>query len=432
MKSAQKSVDRYALEESHKYYQEAFDLLRDHPERTIDKDRLLIDLLLKWAIVFYYRADFATLIELLASHKKLAESIGDKAQLGMFYAWLGWSIYFKERFRESHGYLSKALEIGKETGDQRLIAYASMWLSWSHMSLGELDKAIASGDRAIELSKLFPLDHYIYFKTLGAQGFAYWMKGDRKKTFETGKEMENFGERHANLRSLSFGRIVLGCSVFVEGDFQSALQCFQQAQVSADPLYYHGARLMEGGCHLLCGQVQKALEILEATLHAGRGMGMEWFDTMVKIFLGVATIAQGSMNRGLTMLVDCVETCVRNERRFYQAYSEYVLGNVYLQIVQGEGDLGLTTAIKNIGFLVKSVPFAARKAENHLNKAIEVAGEIDAKGILGQALLDLGRLHKAKKRKNSARECMDKAIEHFKLCEAETFLEQANEALESL
>jgi hypothetical protein len=138
------------------------------------------------------------------------------------------------------------------------------------------------------------------------------------------------------------------------------------------------------------------------------------------------------MNRGLAMLVDCVETCVRNERRFYQAYSEYLLGNVYLQIVQGEGDLGLTTAIKNIGFLVKSVPFAARKAENHLNKAIEVAGEIGAKGILGQALLDLGRLHKAKKRKNSARECMDKAIEHFKLCEAETFLEQANEALESL
>ncbi|MEE9609978.1 MAG: AAA family ATPase, partial [Desulfatiglandales bacterium] len=186
MKSAQKSVDRYALEESHKYYQEAFDLLLDQPERTQDKDRLLIDLLLKWAIVFYYRADLGALIELLTPQKKLAESLGDKVRLGMFYAWLGWGIYFKERFLESHGYLSKALEIGKETGDQRLIAYASTWLAWSHASLGEFDKAIASGDTAFELSKLFPLDHYLYFKPLAGQGFTYWFKGDRKKTFEIG------------------------------------------------------------------------------------------------------------------------------------------------------------------------------------------------------------------------------------------------------
>jgi class 3 adenylate cyclase/tetratricopeptide (TPR) repeat protein len=430
-KSAQKSLDRYALEESHKYYQEAFDLLRDHPESGRDKDRLVIDLLLKWAIVFYYRADFTTLIELLTPQIKLAESLGDKAQLGMFYAWLGWAIYFKERLKESHGYLSRALEIGKETGDQRLIAYASTWLAWSHMSLGEFDKAIASGDRAVELSKLFPLDHYLYFKPLGAQGFVYWMKGDRKKTFETGQKMENFGEQQANLRSLSFGRIVLGCSDLVEGDFQSALQWFQQAQISADPIYYHGARLMEGGCHLLCGQIQLAFEIMEATLHAGRGMGLEWFDTMVKIFLGVATIAKGSMNTGLNMLEDCVQICIKNERRFFQAYSEYLLGNVYLQIVQGEGDLGLQTVIKNIGFLVKSVPFAAKKAENHLNKAIEVARKIGAEGILGQAHLDLGRLHQAKKRKDRARECLGKAIEHFEICEAETFLTQAKVALES-
>ena len=431
MKSAQKSVDRYALEESHKYYQEAFDLLLDHPERTQDKDRLLIDLLLKWAYVFYYRADFGALIKLLTPQKELAESLGDKVLLGMFYAWLGWGIYFKERFLESHGYLSKALELGKETDDQRLIAYASTWLAWCHMSLGEFDKAIASADMALELSKLFPLDHYLHFKPLGAQGFTYWYKGDKKKTFEIGKIMENFGERHANLRSLCFGRFLISSSYLVEGDFKSALQWYQRTQVSADPLYYHAGRMMEGGCHLLCGDIQKAFEILEATLHAGRGLGLEWFDTMVKIFLGVATIAKGSMNQGLNMLEECVQTCVRNKRRYFHAYSEYILGNVYFQIVQGEGDLGLTSIIKNIGFLMKNIPFAAKKAENHLNKAIEIAGEIGAKGILAQAHFDLGRLHQAKKRKNRAKECMAKAIEQFELCEAETFLAQAKVALES-
>jgi hypothetical protein len=41
-------------------------------------------------------------------------------------------------------------------------------------------------------------------------------------------------------------------------------------------------------------------------------------------------------------------------------------------------------------------------------------------------------LHKAKKRKDLARECISKAIELFELCEAEIYLKQAKEALESL
>jgi hypothetical protein len=123
---------------------------------------------------------------------------------------------------------------------------------------------------------------------------------------------------------------------------------------------------------------------------------------------------------------------VRNKRRYFHAYSEYILGKVYLQIVQGEGDFNLTTVIKNISFLVKNIPFAAKKAENHLNKAIEVAREIGAEGILGQAHLDLGRLHHAKKRKDRAIECMTRAIEYFEQCEAETFLTHAKEALDSL
>ena len=93
---------------------------------------------------------------------------------------------------------------------------------------------------------------------------------------------------------------------------------------------------------------------------------------------------------------------------------------------------GLSAIMRNIGFIVKNVPFAAKKAERHFDKSIEVAREIGAKGILGQAYLDLGRLHKAKKTKEKARQCITKATEYFELCEAETFLKQAREELESI
>jgi tetratricopeptide (TPR) repeat protein len=75
---------------------------------------------------------------------------------------------------------------------------------------------------------------------------------------------------------------------------------------------------------------------------------------------------------------------------------------------------------------------SAGKAADHLNKAIEVAHEIGAKGSLGDAYLDLGRLHVVGQRKEEARECISKAIDLFEQCEIETPLKAAREVLASL
>jgi tetratricopeptide (TPR) repeat protein len=88
--------------------------------------------------------------------------------------------------------------------------------------------------------------------------------------------------------------------------------------------------------------------------------------------------------------------------------------------------------LKNIGFLIKNVPSASRKAEYHFNKAIETAKEIEANGYMAHAYLDLGLFHKAKNRKQQASRCISEAIKLFEQCGAVVYLKQANEALESL
>ena len=55
-----------------------------------------------------------------------------------------------------------------------------------------------------------------------------------------------------------------------------------------------------------------------------------------------------------------------------------------------------------------------------------------AKIIFGGTYFDFGVLHKAKKRKDQAKECITKAIKLFELCEADVYKEHANEVLESL
>jgi predicted ATPase len=88
VKSGEKSVNRFALEESHQYFKEAFDILVNKPDKTKEEEGLLIDILIKWAFVFYYRAAFRDMIDLFDAYKDLAEALDDKARLGMFYGWL--------------------------------------------------------------------------------------------------------------------------------------------------------------------------------------------------------------------------------------------------------------------------------------------------------------------------------------------------------
>jgi tetratricopeptide (TPR) repeat protein len=108
------------------------------------------------------------------------------------------------------------------------------------------------------------------------------------------------------------------------------------------------------------------------------------------------------------------------------------MGMVYSKIAQGGGEKkDFSFLMKNVGFLIKTVPFAHKKAEEYFNIAIKTAGEIGAKSYLGQAYLELGQLHKAKGKTEKARECINHAIDAFEKCEADVFLKQAREALAS-
>jgi hypothetical protein len=88
--------------------------------------------------------------------------------------------------------------------------------------------------------------------------------------------------------------------------------------------------------------------------------------------------------------------------------------------------------MRNFGFLVTNLPFASKKAEKHFVTAIDVTKEIGAKCFLGQACLNLGLLHKAKGRKDKAREFISRAAQIFEECKADLYVQRAGEALSTL
>ena len=433
MKSGEKSLKRYAVEESHQYYQEAFDLLKNKPGMTDEEKRLLIDLLNKWALVFYYRGDFNALVSLFRDHEGLAEFLTARAALGMFDGWLGFGLFCNGKAKESYDYLWKALKTGEEIEDRRLIGYACAWLTWTCAELGLLEKALAFGQRAQDISRSFESDQYLYFKSLGGLAFTYFQSGETRKALEASKALLDYGERHSNTRSLVIGHGIMGGGYALRGDFHSAIEWMESGtRLAVDPLYSQLLRLHLGSIYLFSNQLDKAETAIEEVLSYSEKFGAGVIRIPASIFMGVLLIAKGKMSQGLKLLEEGQRECLENEWRTVYARSEYVLGKVYSQIVEGTEPISLSTMAKNIGFLIKNVPFASKKAEEHFNRAIEVAKEIGAKGTMGMAYLDLGLLYRMKGKTEQAKRCLSEALQIFEETEAEGFLKQAKEALASL
>jgi tetratricopeptide (TPR) repeat protein len=432
MKSGEKSLARYAVEEAHQYFKEAFDILTTKTDKSEAEKLALIDILNSWAYAYYYLGEFKEFNNLFKSHKDLAESLDDKARLGMFYAWFGTALFMVGKAKDSYECLCKALEIGENSGNQKAVGYACTWLAWACGELGLFAEGISFGNRAQKIAESFPSDQYLFFKSLGGLSYINFWKGDTKRVFEGAKLLLEYGERNSNSRSKVFGHWVNGWAYSLTGDMNSYQKsCEKAIGVALDPWYSEFPKINLGYALLFGGQFQEAEDVLQWVLNFCEERAIGELSELAYISLAPTLIAKGHMKQGLRMLEERQQNLIRNQRRAVYALSESVLGKVYSQIATGPIP-AFSIMAKNIGFLVKNVPFAGKKAEEHFNKAIELAKEIGAKSVLGTTYLDLGLLYKARKRSDQARQCISKAIQIFEECEAKVYLKQAKELLASL
>jgi class 3 adenylate cyclase/tetratricopeptide (TPR) repeat protein len=434
MKAGEKCYERYTVEESHQYYKEAFDILSNKTDRSKDEDILLIDLLIQWSSVYYVRGDMTGLESLLKSHEAWVSSLGDEARLGMFHAWRGWSLNWKEKYHESYRHLSQALEIGERINNSKVIGYSSCWLTQTCSNLGLLDEALACGRRAQEISEMMPSDRSLFRMTFFGMALHHCYRGEKKGTADCGRILLDYGEKHADERCKAFGHVALGMSFIAAGDHDRAIECFKKAiQVSLEPLIQYAAKIALGLSYVSTGRFREAESICEDVIKFTEEFGFEFAGSGAQGFMGIVMITKGDVARGINIVENIIQQLLENGSRWRYAVMNHMLGRVYSQIAQGGGgEKSFSFLLKNIGFLIKTVPFATRKAEGYFHTAIETAKEIGAKSVLGQAYLDLGRLHKAKGRLADARTCISQAVQSFQECEAEVYLKQAREALASL
>ena len=190
IKAGKKSYNRYAIAEANQYYRNAFDLLKDKPDKSQEENNLLADLIIDWSNVFNNLGEYARLMELLQQHVNLAESLSDKERRGMFYAWFGWALNRREYLKDAYQYLKEALSLGRETGSERVIGYACAFLALSCSDLGLLEEAVTFGDEAQKVTMLLDSDKDLFRITHAGLGYAHYFKGYGKKTIDSPSQLQ--------------------------------------------------------------------------------------------------------------------------------------------------------------------------------------------------------------------------------------------------
>jgi class 3 adenylate cyclase/tetratricopeptide (TPR) repeat protein len=433
VRSGEKSLSRFSLEEAHQYFKEAYDILSGKILAKKDDRIFFTDLLIKWTPVFNYRCAYSELIDLLKVHEPLASSLDDKERLGMFYSWLGLALWGGGDYRGSYQILLKALGLGEDVKSGKVIGYSCAWLSRSCLDLGLLEDAVVFGNRALEITRSLRSDKELFRYSVFGLGYAYYFRGECRKAHELGQLLLDYGQTQADMRMTAMGYIIIGMGRFVSGDLMSANEYFQKAvQRSIDPLLACIGKLLIGYSYLGNDQVSKAEETLEDVMRFCSTGGFEFVRTVAHGFQGLVLIAKGDLTKGLNIAEDVRKAFHEQGNKYRYALFNYLLGKVYSSINQRKGTRRLSFLVHNFGILIRSVLISSKKAEEYLNIAIAVAEEIGAKGLLGQAYLELGALYKAKRKTAQARKYISKAINVFQQCEAEEYLKQARDTLASL
>jgi class 3 adenylate cyclase/tetratricopeptide (TPR) repeat protein len=379
--SGRKSLQKYAVQESHEYYQRAFQIMEQTRGDAEEEKWLFVEFLNEWAPVFYYRADFGGLRRLFLEHQALAEALSDKALLGSFYVWLCVSLFnFAGRMKESYELNLKALEMCRNASNTALgMGYANIIWCCAEMKL--VEEGMQYGEEV--LAKRDNLEPMGYVLSLGGLGMIYIFTGDSQKNFELGRNLVEYGESHSDLRSTVVGHICTSYGHYSAGDFAKAVEWSQKAvELSNDPIFSVWPKLVLANFFIQTGKFQEADEILREIIPFCQHLGMYYIVDWAQSLYGAALMAGGQYSRGMKMITEAARAFTEDGRFVSLYFLEFALAEIYLLMASQRPRLGFWTIIKNLGFILKEVPFARHKAETYLRRIIQVGQEIGATGFM--------------------------------------------------
>ncbi len=433
IKSGEKSIRRYAIDESHGYFSQAYELMQDLGETTTRDCEIKLDLVTRWAIVFYYEGNYKKLDDILRINEHLLSKVNNEEFKGMFLNWQGNVFWVRGQYTSARDNLLKAYKIGETIQSNRVLGYTATWLSWVYSDLGQYEKGIKFAKNAIDISTKIKDDHYLYFKPEAGIAANYFFSGNGKGGIETGDRLIEYGNKYSQVRSQGMGYIFKACGYINTGDIDQAVALSKKAvSIAGDPFYKLGFSTILAMAYLQNDEIKKAKEVSKSFLKFSDRFGCENYGALHQLVLGIALIDEGRINKGYNLLKIYEQRLKDQERLSGLILAWLFLGKVFSLIALKKKKVSVLTMLKNIGFIIKHVPSAEKTAVEYFSRVIELAEEIKANGMAAQAHLELGLLYKGKKKTQKAKTHLKTAISIFETIGSDIYLEQARKEIYSL
>lgn len=442
-RAAEKSLRIYALAEAERRFRQAWDLLEAAPGCA--DDLFVADLVLQWARLYYYRKDFKGLIALLEPMVPRVEASGDRRRLALLLFWLGYSHSFGGRGETAQALLERSLALGEALGDDECIGYACMGLLWARAYWGRVFETPGGpgqsggassacdrlGERALAIAERLG-DVYLASKCLLGLWSHRLLRWRYAEARQLAQRLVDLGRTASDARTVAVGLWALGFVNSQDERYEEGIANARESlRLSPDPLDQLTARCVEGMCLALMGRAEgvAVLRDVRRDLVAGDYV---YPLTGVDIAYGGAMVLAGQMAAGVRWIEEAIERFRAWDNETQPPFGHLILGEIYLGMASGQEKPPLRVILANLGFLLRTLPAARRKARYHLEAATETARAVGMPGLLARSLYGLGLLCTLERRWAQARACLVEAQEIAVSLTSDLVEERIRIALESL
>jgi DNA-binding winged helix-turn-helix (wHTH) protein len=408
--SGRKSFGVYSLEEAEHFLKSAITLARARDKARMDMR--VATAMMDLAKALYLQSRSLETIALIEPELARLDALGDMQVVVVLLDLYAISLFLLCRFQEGRHVEEQAFAMAQRLGDERAQTYPRAGLMMS--SLMTEPRPSADFDRqaeqAYESARLYG-EPYILGRTAMT---IVWLHVNMGLVFEGGKwanRLMAYGRERQDPRALGMALWLLGWLAIMEQEYEAGLAYGEEClRIALTPLDRQMGETVVGNCKLLLGRVDEGVETI--LRHRQRALANGWRYSALsgEVALAISALMRGEFAKGKRSLESAIERAERDfGYRTYAAWGRIYLAEFYIALLRRTGKPSLRVLLKNLIFLMRTKPIAARKAEALLREAVADPWFSERGVTRARIEFDLGEICMATGRTELARTHFEKA-----------------------
>lgn len=361
--------------------------------------------------------------DILEEGARLAEEIGDRRSLAVFYSSLGLCCTFRGVPTRGIEYSTRCIDEAEKAEDAAILATVGFDLCSAYAFTGEYLKTATLAPRITGLLERLhrehdsfggPFDFNLYCALCIWHGHALAFLGDFKNCHAVLDRALRFAEKTGSLHTMAFAELMYGLSMEIKGDGRAAIEHLRKGieygeQGGIIPVLTMSHTAL-AWAHCCLGELDIARQHMEKAFDLRRDSGFTGMLSLSYHDLALIQQESGDLDSARASAEQAMSTAVQSRDRWVEASARITLGYI----------------------LVKKDLSHAADAEKHVLDGMAIARELGLRPFQARGQLCLGELYAATGQRKKALDNLRKARAAFEEMGMQHFLLETRRALKKM